>query len=315
MSNKKIFNELNKSKKIFYPDRQPDLFFNQYTCPDFKTIVFWHISDLYNIINTPTIPKELIYGNQILSRILTPHDFNEKKFPELDPNQKYDFRKYHIEQTHHGYTIDHHTYKNAIDYKASEYAVASFLKPYIQYGQKYSFAYAYFLSNAKYDTPTFDQINQIAYDILRINARKTTAKSEKCLSGVLQRLNQKQQFFYSETSPVLFNKNIELLKNINGIPQTKPINDYLPHIVLEARTKAIDKALADFNRDKHATNETFEYYVCRALRNARKDIFDQTGKFPEALITKIPVNKVEQNLKKLETEFVEKFSTKTIIQR
>lgn len=315
MSNKKIFNALNETKKMFYPDAQPDLFFNQDTCPDFKPIVFWHISDLYNIINTPAIPQELIHGREIFSRILTPHDLNGKKFPELDPNQKYDFRKYHVEQTRRGYTIDYHTYKNAIDYRASEYAIAAFLKPYIRYHQKSIFAYAYFLSNAKYDNPTFDQVNQIAYDILRINARKITAKSEKCLSGVLQRLNQKQRFFYSETTPALFNKDLELLKDIKCIPQTKPINDYLPHIVLDARTKAIDKALADFNRDKHANNETFKYYVCRALKNARIEIFEQTGKLPEDLITKIPVNKVEQELKKLETEFIKKFSTRTIIQR
>ncbi|MFQ6704400.1 MAG: hypothetical protein ACLRFP_04955 [Alphaproteobacteria bacterium] len=311
MSYKIIFDQLNNARQISTPDAQMDLFATPSNTPNMAPTEFWYVSDLHNILGENVIPEKLISGREIFSYIFTPHDFNGKKFPELDAYKKHEFRKTHIDDIHHEFTVGYHKYKNATDYLASRYAAASFIKKSMATHDAV-FAYAYFLHGTISDKPNFNEICNISDEILRISSRENVAKYEKQLAGIIKQLGQKHSSFQNRTAPYFFGRTPKEVKARYGISEKQPLNDYLHHTVLDARAIAIESAIARYNRNQYKNNEIFQNFVCDALRNARNELFNKTGRTPELSVTRTSVPRAKTKLQKLETEFVKKFSTQNI---
>ena len=305
------FNQLERIKKTHRPNTQLDMFADPDQPLDITPKEFWYASDLHNVLGETIFPQKFVSDNNIHQQILTPHDFNAKAFPETPVVQDFKFRDMHVEPINHEYKIKYHTYQNAKDYKLSRYAAASFTRNH-GYCLRGAFAHAYFLSGARCDNPTPEQIIPVADKILRINIRKTSAAQEKRLNEVLANLDANYGLFHKEIIPYFFHCDNETLKQKHKLPKSASTNDYLKTPALIARTDAIGNAIARFERTEQNNGTILRDFLYQEMTKARSQVFAQTGKTPENLFSNTSVEQAKNHLQKLETEFVKKFSTQNI---
>ena len=157
-----------------------------------------------------------------------------------------------------------------------------------------AFAQAYFASQ----TRKAELIQQRILEYERLNARRKLSETEKELSSVIHDLtggNQDFALIRSKGDHALFGKSTQAMKAQWNVPETRPLADFAPTIILKAKDFATEITIHNA-REHQMTSQ-------RAISNehvtnnqAVRDTLLQRGIRPESLPPAEDLKKVERRL-------------------
>jgi DNA-damage-inducible protein D len=141
-------------------------------------------------------------------------------------------------------------------------------------------------------------VEQRLLEYERVKAREKLSQTEKQLSGILYERGVDNQGFAlirSKGDQALFRLNTQMLKKKMGVPENRPIADFLPTISIKAKDLAAEMTglnvqSKDLKGQNPIENEHIENN--RAVRN----MLTQRGIVPENLPTAEDVKKIQRKL-------------------
>ena len=143
-------------------------------------------------------------------------------------------------------------------------------------------------------------IEQRLLDYERINARTKLAETEKLLSGVLYERGIDSKGFAtirSKGDKALFRIDTKLLKRKLGVPDSRPLADFLPTISIKAKDFAAEMTSVNVQQnDLYGQTSIENEHVDNNL--AVRDMLVSRGIFPEQFPAGEDIKKVEKRLKK-----------------
>ncbi len=167
-----------------------------------------------------------------------------------------------------------------------------------------AFAQTYFAVQ----TRRAELIEQRLMEVERVRARAKLQETEKKLSGILYEHGVNEQTFAiirSKGDQALFRLSTSMMKQRMGIPQARPLADFLPTISIKAKDFAAEMTSVNVQaKDLQGENAITEEHV---ENNAavRKMLIDR-GIVPEDLPPSEDVKKVERRLAKEEKKLLKK---------
>ena len=165
-----------------------------------------------------------------------------------------------------------------------------------------AFAQTYFAVQ----TRRAELIEQRLLEVERVRARAKLQETEKKLSGILYERGVNEQTFAiirSKGDQALFRLSTNMMKQRMGIPQARPLADFLPTISIKAKDFAAEMTSVNVQaKDLQGENAITEEHV---ENNAavRKMLIDR-GIVPEDLPPSEDVKKVERRLAKEEKKLL-----------
>ena len=161
--------------------------------------------------------------------------------------------------------------------------------------QEIAFAQNYFAIQ----TRRAELVEQRLIEYERVQARTKLAETEKLLSGVLYERGVDNQGFAiirSKGEKALFHMDTKMLKRKLGVPDSRPLADFLPTISIKAK---------DFAAEMTSVNvQQKDLYGQTAIENehvdnnvAVRDMLVGRGIFPEQISANEDIKKVERRLK------------------
>lgn len=145
-------------------------------------------------------------------------------------------------------------------------------------------------------------VQQRILDFERVQARNKLAETEKRLSGVLYERGVDSKGFAiirSKGDKALFRLDTALLKRKLGIPDSRPLADFLPTISIKAKDFAAEMTSVNVQqKDLHGQNSISQEHIDNNL--AVRDMLLKRGIIPEQLPISEDLKKVERRLKKEE---------------
>ena len=145
-------------------------------------------------------------------------------------------------------------------------------------------------------------VQQRILDFERVQARNKLAETEKRLSGVLYERGVDSKGFAiirSKGDKALFRLDTALLKRKLGIPESRPLADFLPTISIKAKDFAAEMTSVNVQqKDLHGQNSISQEHIDNNL--AVRDMLLKRGIIPEQLPISEDLKKVERRLKKEE---------------
>ena len=316
MQQKELFNLLDSTRHINRDNQQLDIFTEYNIQHDNKPDdEFWYLSDLHNILGPSIIPTELVFGNQICSKIIVPYDINKKRFPKLTIEQTHDFQKSHSKHIERKIKLNSLPFGNNVDHKVTRYACWSFVKD----NPDALYAYIYFMIPACWSNASFKEITNITAQYERINARHNISEKERQLGGIIKHLGGAHGLFYHTSTPALFlGHTADEIKDMYDIPHKNndPLLNYMSAPLLNAKSNAITKTINRFNAQptyNHTLNKLHDI-LCEELRNARNETYKATGFVPEKQIIKFSIDYIQKHKKEKEIIFMQKYANQKIKQ-
>ncbi len=160
--------------------------------------------------------------------------------------------------------------------------------------QEIAFAQTYFAIQ----TRRAELIEQRLLEAERVLARKKLSETEKELSQVIYEQtggNQNFALIRSKGDQALFDKSTQAMKAHWKVPNTRPLADFAPTIILKAKDFATEITI--FNAREHGMNTENEISHEHITNNkaVRKTLLDR-GIRPESLASAEDVKKVERRL-------------------
>jgi DNA-damage-inducible protein D len=160
--------------------------------------------------------------------------------------------------------------------------------------QEIAFAQTYFAIQ----TRRAELIEQRLLEAERVLARKKLSETEKELSQVIYEQtggNQNFALIRSKGDQALFNKSTQAMKAHWKVPDTRPLADFAPTIILKAKDFATEITI--FNAREHGMNTETEISHEHITNNeaVRKTLLER-GIRPETLAPAKDVKKVERRL-------------------
>lgn len=160
--------------------------------------------------------------------------------------------------------------------------------------QKIAFAQNYFAVQ----TRKAELVEQRLLEYERVKAREKLSQTEKQLSGILYERGVDSRGFAvirSKGDQALFRLNTQTLKRKFGIPENRPIADFLPTISIVAKDLAAEMTgLNVQGKDLHGQNKIEEEHIDNNL--AVRDMLTKRGIVPENLPPAEDVKKLERKL-------------------
>jgi len=154
-------------------------------------------------------------------------------------------------------------------------------------------------------------IEQRILDYERVKARAKLAETEKKLSGILYERGVNDKDFAiirSKGDQALFRLNTAMLKRKLGVPDTRPVADFLPTINIKAKDLAAEMTSVNVqSKDLHGIKPIEVEHVDNNLA-VRKMLLER-GIVPEQLPPAEDIKKVERKLKN-EEKSIEKTTRK-----
>lgn len=142
-------------------------------------------------------------------------------------------------------------------------------------------------------------VEQRLLDFERINARTKLAETEKLLSGVLYERGIDSKGFAtirSKGDKALFRIDTKLLKRKLGVPDSRPLADFLPTISIKAKDFAAEMTSVNVQqKDLYGQTPIENEHVDNNL--AVRDMLINRGIFPEQFPAGEDIKKVEKRLK------------------
>jgi len=142
-------------------------------------------------------------------------------------------------------------------------------------------------------------IEQRILDYERVKARAKLAKTEKNLSGILYERGVNDRDFAiirSKGDQALFRLNTAMLKRKLGVPDSRPVADFLPTISIKAKDLAAEMTSVNVQtKDLHGVEPIETEHVDNNLA-VRKMLLER-GIVPEQLSPAEDIKKVERKLK------------------
>jgi len=137
-------------------------------------------------------------------------------------------------------------------------------------------------------------------DYERINARTKLAETEKLLSGILYERGIDNKGFAtirSKGDKALFRIDTKLLKRKLGVPESRPLADFLPTISIKAKDFAAEMTSVNVQqKDLYGQSPIEHEHVDNNL--AVRDMLVNRGIFPEHFPAGEDIKKVEKRMKK-----------------
>jgi DNA-damage-inducible protein D len=160
--------------------------------------------------------------------------------------------------------------------------------------QEIAFAQNYFAVQ----TRRAEIVEQRLLEFERIKAREKLSQTEKQLSGILYERGVDNQGFAiirSKGDQALFRLNTQMLKKKMGIPDSRPLADFLPTISIKAKDLAAEMTgLNVQNKDLKGQSKIEEEHVDNNL--AVRNMLTQRGIIPENLPPDEDVKKLQRKL-------------------
>jgi len=151
-------------------------------------------------------------------------------------------------------------------------------------------------------------IEQRILDYERVKARAKLAETEKILSGILYERGVNDKDFAiirSKGDQALFRLNTAMLKRKLGIPDSRPVADFLPTINIKAKDLAAEMTSVNVQtKDLHGVKPIETEHVDNNL--AVRTMLLERGIIPENLPPAEDVQKVERRLKTEEKRVLKK---------
>lgn len=163
--------------------------------------------------------------------------------------------------------------------------------------QEIAFAQNYFAVQ----TRRAELVEQRLLEYERLKAREKLTETEKQLSGILYERGVDNQGFAmirSKGDQALFRLNTQMLKKKMGIPDNRPVADFLPTISIKAKDFAAEMTSLNVqNKDLKGQTKIEQEHVDNNL--AVRNMLTQRGIVPENLL---PAEDVKKLQRKLEAE-------------
>ena len=163
--------------------------------------------------------------------------------------------------------------------------------------QEIAFAQNYFAVQ----TRRAELVEQRLLEYERLKAREKLTETEKQLSGILYERGVDSQGFAmirSKGDQALFRLNTQMLKKKMGIPDNRPVADFLPTISIKAKDFAAEMTSLNVqNKDLKGQTKIEQEHVDNNL--AVRNMLTQRGIVPENLL---PAEDVKKLQRKLEAE-------------
>ena len=161
--------------------------------------------------------------------------------------------------------------------------------------QEIAFAQNYFAVQ----TRKAELVEQRLLEYERVKAREKLSQTEKQLSGILFERGVDSRGFAvirSKGDQALFRLNTQILKRKFGIPENRPIADFLPTISIKAKDLAAEMTgLNVQGKDLHGQNKIEEEHIDNNL--AVRVMLTKRGIIPENLPPAEDVKKLERKLR------------------
>lgn len=141
-------------------------------------------------------------------------------------------------------------------------------------------------------------VEQRILEFERVKAREKLSQTEKQLSGILYERGVDSQGFAivrSKGDQALFSLNTQMLKRKMGIPESRPVADFLPTISIKAKDLAAEMTgLNVQSNDLKGQNKIEREHVDNNL--AVRDMLTKRGIIPENLPAAEDVKKLQRKL-------------------
>jgi DNA-damage-inducible protein D len=160
--------------------------------------------------------------------------------------------------------------------------------------QEIAFAQNYFAVQ----TRRAELVEQRLLEYERVKAREKLSQTEKQLSGILYERGVDSQGFAiirSKGDQALFRLNTQMLKRKMGVPDNRPVADFLPTIAIKAKDLAAEMTgLNVQNKDLKGQSKIEKEHVDNNV--AVRDMLTQRGIVPENLPPAEDVKKLQRKL-------------------
>lgn len=310
--NFEVFQTLNRTRqKPDLPDTQLELFQMAPTVPQTEKSDYWFYSDLHNLFDEPIFPSQPSMQVHAYNRIIMPYEIFPKQNPEYSFAEKARFYDDHIGKINRAYKLGYKVFHDARDIQLSRYTCWCFTrqKPHL------TFAQMYFLSPVIKENITFEEITETSNKFQRIYWRNRLSEKESRLSGIIKSLNGNFRDFYHQTSPYLYGGlSGSDIRNKLGfyIPENESLLDYMGLHTLIARNNAINRAIDTYNHQSNKSLQTLQMLLRHELISERNKMIQNINRAPEQEFSETHVQKLKQQLEKIEKQFVQKYANQTI---
>ncbi|MFH1175614.1 MAG: DNA damage-inducible protein D [bacterium] len=161
--------------------------------------------------------------------------------------------------------------------------------------EEIAFAQTYFAAQ----TRKFEIIEKKIKEIERLQARQKLSETEKQLSGIIfEKTGSDKNFglIRSKGDKALFGYSTQEMKNRLGVPQTKPLSDFQPAIILKAKDFAAEITIFNTAEKGLSSEQSISEEHIVNNRSVRKTLVSR-GIYPENLPAEEDIKKVERKLK------------------
>lgn len=166
--------------------------------------------------------------------------------------------------------------------------------------EEIAFAQTYFAVQ----TRKFEIIEKKIQELERLQARQKLSETEKQLSGIIfQQTGSDKNFglIRSKGDKALFGYTTKEMKNRLGVPQSKPLSDFQPTILLKAKDFATEITIFNTKEKNLRTEQNISEEHITNNRSVRKTLLSR-GIIPENLQIEEDIKKVERKLKSDESK-------------
>ena len=310
--NLEIFHTLNKTKqRPTRPDTQLELFQMAPETDEKIKSDYWFYSDLHNLFGEIIFPSQPSMQLHAYDRLAMPYEIFPKQNPEYTYAQKTQFYDAHIGKLNRAYKLGYNVFHNARDIQLSRYACWCFARQ----RQQMTFARTYFLAPTIKENMTYEEIANTSNEFQRIYLRNRLSERESRLSGIIKSHNGNFRDFYHQTTPYLYDgmSNTDIKNRLDFyIPENETLLDYMGPFTLIARINALSLATDTYNHTPNQSLHVLQMLLRDALISERKKMIDKTNRAPEQEFSEKSIQKLKQQLERIEKQFVQTYANQTI---